>query len=48
MRGGGGQPVQRRKVLFALQHEFRGGQCVRQKPCFLRDTEGVDGGEGGG
>ena len=46
VRGGGGEAVERREMLLALQHQFGRGERVGEQARFLGDAEGVDGGEG--
>ena len=46
VRGGGGEPVERRQMLLALQHQFGGGERVGEQPRLLGDAQGIDAGEG--
>ena len=46
VRGRRGQPVDRRQMLLALQHELGGRQRVGEQPRLLGDAPGVDAGEG--
>ena len=46
VRGRRRQPVERRQMLLALQHQFGGGQRIGEQPRLFGDAEGIDGGEG--
>ena len=45
MRGGGGQSVQLREMLFARQHQFGSRQRIGQLARFFRDLEGIETGD---
>ena len=46
MRGGGGQPVERRKMLLTLQHQFCCCERIGEHAGLLRHAPGIDAGEG--
>ena len=46
VRGRRRQPVERRQMLLALQHQFGGVERVGEQPRLLGDAPGIDAGEG--